>query len=281
MSGVVAVGIDDSVSAAKAADWATDEAARRNAALRIVRVREPWASEYPIGRVGGFEAALTDHCRGMLARAAQRAAARAPGVTAGTALPTGAVVERLLQESTTADLLVVGGRGMGGFAGLLLGAVGLGLAGRTVCPLVVVRGYTDDQTHVVAVGVDGSAGSEAALRHAFEEALLRRSAVRAVYAWTEPAFASLSGLFFEEKITAMRPWLAPWKEKYPDVQVSESVICRHPVPALVDASKEADLIVVGSRGRGAASSVVLGSVGHGILHRAHCPVMVVTSPGPR
>nr|BFE79430.1 hypothetical protein GCM10020093_020310 [Planobispora longispora] len=73
--------------------------------------------------------------------------------------------------------------------------------------------------------------------------------------------------------------LAPWRERHPQVEVDHVVLCGHPVRAICEVSREADLAVVGSRGRGAFGSAVLGSVSHGVLHHVHCPVAVVRAPG--
>lgn len=282
MFGVITVAVDGSPAAAAAADWAADAAAREGSALRIVHVREPWANEHPFHRVQGFDESLTRYWVGVLEKAAERARRRASSLSITTRLDTGAVIERLMEEARTSDSLVLGGRGMGGFAGLLLGSTGLGLAGHAAGPVVVVRGAPEAEYHEIVVGVDGSPHSEAALRYAFDQAALRGARVRAVYAWTTPVFSSVSAAYarvvrdvVESGLRVADRWLAPWREKYPAVPLVESDVHRHPVPALVDASATADLVVLGSRGRGGFASALLGSVSHGVLHGARCPVAVV------
>lgn len=286
MAGLIVVAVDGSKPATAALEWAADDARRRGAALRIVHVREPWAHEYPFHAVKGFAQSYGDFCEGVLAAAAERAREVAPGLEVTTELADGTVVETLRAGSAAADALVLGSRGVGGFAGMVLGSVGLGLAGHAAGPVVVVRKPHRDEYHEVVVGFDGSSHSEAALEFAFEEARARRGRVHAVYAWEMPAFspfavgygAALEEIFGNES-RAARLRLAPWRDKHPDVPLVESAICGHPVPALAEASLVADLVVVGSRGLSDVRGALLGSVSHGVLHRAHCPVAVVRPRG--
>ncbi|MFB9681933.1 universal stress protein [Streptosporangium vulgare] len=281
MTGQIVVGTDGSAPATAAVEWAAEDAAHSGAALKIVYVHEPWNSLVLLSGTGE-ENGSTEYGHRVLAAAAQRARDHAPDIKITTALATGAVVERLKSESERADALVIGSRGVGGFAGLALGSVGLGLAGHAAGPVVVVRAPARTAHGVIVAGFDGSEHSQVALEYAFARAQQRGSRLRAVYAWQMPMLSPyalgysplLRSVFAEETETARR-LLAPYREKYPDVAVEESIVCDHPVRVLSDASRQADLIVVGSRGLGGFGSAVLGSVGHGVLHRAHCPVAVV------
>jgi nucleotide-binding universal stress UspA family protein len=148
---------------------------------------------------------------------------------------------------------------------------------------VVVRGEAEerDPAAPVVVGVDGSPLSEAALAFAYEAAVMRKVPLVAVHTWWE--------LILDPHVTSMIDWaaleneerevlaerLAGWGEKYPDVQVERLVLRDHPGHVLVEQSKRAQLVVVGSRGRGGFTGLVLGSVSHAVLQRAHCPVAVV------
>ncbi|MBX6384571.1 MAG: universal stress protein [Microbispora sp.] len=282
MSREIVVGVDGSKPATAALEWAAEDARRRGTALRIVHVREPWAHTYPFHAIEGFAQSYSEFCEGVLAAAADRAREIAPGVEITTDLAEGTVVETLRARSVGAAALVVGSRGMGGFSGLILGSVGLGLAGHTEVPVVVVRKPQRNKYHEVVVGFDGSLHSEAALEFAFEEARVRRGRVHAVYAWEMPVLspfavgygAALEEIFDNER-RAARLRLAPWRDKHPDVPLVETAVCGHPVPALADASLVADLVVVGSRGLGGVRGALIGSVSHAVLHRAHCPVAVV------
>ncbi|MEV7803240.1 universal stress protein [Microbispora sp. NPDC088329] len=283
MAGQIVVAVDGSKPATAALEWAADDARRRGDGLRIVHVREPWAHEYPFHAVEGFAQSYSEFCEGVLAAAAARAREIAPGVEVTTELSEGTVVEALRAGSADAGALVVGSRGMGGFSGLILGSVGLGLAGHAEVPVVVVRKPHRDEYHEVVVGFDGSPHSEAALEFAFEEARARRGRVHAVYAWEMPVLSSPFAVgygaaldeIYDSESRAARLRLAPWRDKHPDVPLVETAVCGHPVPALADASLVADLVVVGSRGLGNVRGALLGSVSHAVLHRAHCPVAVV------
>ncbi|MEV8631331.1 universal stress protein [Streptosporangium sp. NPDC051023] len=275
---------DGSPSATAAVEWAAGDAARKGAHLKIVCVREPWASDLPFRAVPGMENALREHCDEVLAAAANLARERVPRIEVSTVHAVGAVTERLKSEAEGADTLVLGSRGMGGFAGLVLGSVGLGIAGQVACPVVVVREAADTAHGEIVVGFDGSAHGDVVLGYAFEQARLRGALLRVVHAWQAPMFASYAAGYtdllnetFESEAHKARQRLAPWCDKHPDVQVRESTLCDHPVPALTEASRAADLVVVGSHGLGGLRATVLGSVSHGVLHRAHCPVAVVPS----
>jgi nucleotide-binding universal stress UspA family protein len=178
---------------------------------------------------------------------------------------------------------VVGSRGLGGVSGLLLGSVAVALAAHASCPMVVVRGEDrpDAADLPVGIGVDGSPTSEAALAFAFEAAAVRGVGLVAVHTWADvefrPGMAPLvdwSSIAEDEEVV-LAERLAGWSTKYPDVPVRRVVQRDGAATALVELSRDAQLVVVGSRGRGQLSGLLLGSVSHGVLHRSHCPVAVV------
>jgi nucleotide-binding universal stress UspA family protein len=231
-------------------------------------------------------AVLRDVVLGHLDVAAQAAAAQVAGDLEVERVEVTGFPEAVLQaESRRAELVVVGNRGLGGFAGLLIGSVAVALAGHTECPVVVVRGAEPDDAapllEPVVVGVDGSPESEAALAFAFGAADLRRVPLLAVHAWwdllVDPTMAPLvdwdAAEADEHEVLAER--LAGWAETYPDVPVRRLVVRDRPAHALVKESARAQLVVVGSRGRGGLRGMLLGSVSQALLHHAHCPVAVV------
>ncbi|WP_442817800.1 universal stress protein [Streptomyces sp. NBC_01591] len=138
--------------------------------------------------------------------------------------------------------------------------------------------YITQQPTYLVVGIDGSESSKAkaALGFAFEEADLRGAALRAVSVWQPPVF-----MLHDEKnaVQAQRRMLsettASWSPWYPDVHVIHEVPTGHPVEELAGAAEHALAVVVGRRGRGGYEGMRLGSVVHGLLHRAHCPVITV------
>jgi nucleotide-binding universal stress UspA family protein len=294
----VVAGVDGSECGLQAVRWAAVEAARRQRPLRLVAAHT-WVTGGILGDPGvgpDPEAVLRQVSLGQLALAAAAAERVAPGLDVERVEVTGLAVPVLQAESTTAELVVVGDRGVGGFTGLLLGSVAVELSAHASCPVVVVRGPEPEHSATgpapVVVGVDGSPTSEAAVAFAFEEASLRQAPLVAVHVWqdllVEPTLAPLvdwDALESDER-AVLAERLAGWAGKYPDVRVSRRVVRDRPAAALVDESGGAQLVVVGSRGRGGFRGLLLGSVSQALLHHARCPVAVVRptdadrSPGP-
>jgi nucleotide-binding universal stress UspA family protein len=246
---------------------------------------------YPAGvvEVDSLRTLLRDEHRHQLADAGSTATAAAPGLQPELELVDGTPVETLVRESSEASLLVLGTRGLGGFAGLLVGSTSVALAGRTHCPLVVVRGSDDAGTgKPVVVGVDGTPVGESAIAFAFEQASAHGSELVAVHSWTDPAVLNALaggalmadyGMLEEQATVLLAERLAGWQEKYPDVRVTRHVVREHPTRTLLHFADGAQLVVVGSRGRGGFAGLVLGSTSQHLLHHAPCPVAVVRTPG--
>jgi nucleotide-binding universal stress UspA family protein len=180
---------------------------------------------------------------------------------------------------------VIGDRGLGGVTGLLVGSVATALAAHAESPVVVVRANGIDElpdpSAPIVVGVDGSPVSEAALAFAYEAAAARGVPLVAVHTWwdvfVDPAVAPLLDwdaiASDERQVLAER--LAGWSEKYPDVSVQPVILRDRPAHALVEQSRRAQLVVIGSRGRGGFTGLLLGLVSHAVLHRAPCPVAII------
>ncbi|GAA0909380.1 universal stress protein [Pseudonocardia zijingensis] len=281
----VVVGVDGSEPARRAVRWAAQEAVRRRVPLRVVTAFE-WLRGQPIGYVGmgdSYREIMLGVSRRHLAEAAQLAEQEQPELEVQSQLVVGFPIAVLTDEARRAQLVVIGDRGLGGVTGLLLGSVAVALGAHAECPVVVVRGdaETPDPEAPVVVGVDGSPTSEAALAFAYEAAAVRNVPLVAVHTWwdllVDPAVAPLLDWDAiedgERQLLAER--LAGWAEKFPDVPVRRVVTRDHAAHALVEQSLRAQLVVVGSRGRGSIAGLVLGSVSHAVLHRAHCPVAVV------
>ncbi|GAA0828946.1 universal stress protein [Streptosporangium amethystogenes subsp. fukuiense] len=291
MTESIAVGTDGSAAATAALEWAVDDAVRRGVSLRIVHAMDRWPHdlvEFPAPARPGRLACFGEQ---VLTEAAKAATERRPDVRVTTELIEGTPSDVLCGQAETAIELVVGNRGLGGFAGSLLGSVPVRLAGHVRGAVVVVRQGRAEAYGEVVVGVDGSAECEPALGFAFEQAALRGCGLRAVYAWQMPhAFSPEAAEDTEEIRYAQRRMaeerLAGWQERFPAVEVVSEVTRARPVPTLLAASARADLLVVGSRGLGAVGSVLLGSVSREVLHHARGPVAVVrstrsTGRGPR
>lgn len=283
----VLVGVDGSQAALEAVRWAAKEAERRCAVLRLVYafgwvptpdLRDPDPASAPSDT-------LLRGARRAVAAAAALAAVVAPDVDVVEDVLTGSPIQRLAAESRGAQLVVVGGRGLGGFNGLLAGSVAVALAGHAECPVVVVRGAKPGLKPLagpVLVGVDGSSTSDAAVARAYEAASVRRAPLVAVHTWQdlpiEPAVWPLidwDGVETEARETLAKQ-LVGWGAEYPKVSVRQVVTMDRPAQTLVELSAEAQLVVVGSRGRGAAAGAALGSVSHALVHHAQCPVVVVS-----
>jgi nucleotide-binding universal stress UspA family protein len=274
MAGRIVVGVDGSAPATAAVEWAAGDARRRGLELRIVHVCE-WLH-------GLGEDPETKYCAGVLKAAADRAGGLAPDVEVTTEEVPGYAINTLIGESSSADSVVLGSRGLGGFTGMVLGSVGIAVAGHAHGPVVIVRGPSEVDHDKVVVGYDGSEDSQAAMEYAVEQARSRKARLHVVYAWRMPVFspyaAAYAGLLedaMQGEMRRARELVIPWREQNPDVEISDEQVCAHPVTALMEASATADLVVVGSRGLGGFASAVLGSVSHGVLHHVSCPVAVV------
>lgn len=284
----IIVGVDGSEQSMDATGWAAEEAGRRDASLQIVYVVTPWLFDVPVDpRAGAVREGLLEGGEEIVERAVARARERVPGLEVDGVQTGGQPAEVLIERSRDALMLVVGTRGTGGITGLLLGSVALQAVSHAFCPAVAVRGTEAAEHGEVVVGVDGSVSSGAAIAFAFEEAAMRQARLRAVLAWGHPVSTGpgdMRPLVYDSELLAaeeeriLTGSLAGWREKFPDVEVVHDVVHAKPVRALSGASARADLLVVGSRGRGGFSGLVLGSVGHAMLHHAHCPLAVVHSP---
>lgn len=291
-SGVpIVVGVDGSDDSFLAVEWAAPEAVLRQRRLRVVNafiwplMGVPYAGS-PVEENYGY---MRDEAQLAVDKALARARAAAPDVDVSGHVVDGPAKPALIAESRHANLLVVGNQGVGAFASMMAGS-SVALAGRAACPVVVVRpaqpGAGPSQGRVV-VGVDGSRPAELALEFAFDEASRRRVGLTVVHGWLAPPSIaptrSIGLLEQAEEINEIETRLladqvAGWTEKYPDVDVAQKVVHDSAAHALVKESLGAVLLVVGSRGRGGFTGLLLGSVSQATIHHAACPVAVVRAP---
>ena len=282
--GTVVVGVDGSEPALRAVDTAAVQAHLLGCPLEVVHAfMWPELRGPAIPTPAGFpRAGLRTSAERIVDEAVRRAQEAAPGIAVSGAVITGAPEPVLLRASVAAALVVVGDRGLGGFAGLLLGSVAVELASYAQCPVVVVRGRSGPSGPVV-VGVDGSAFGDAVADLALSWAAASRLTLRAVHAVPDDPSrpAALAGQ--RERwwsadaaaVSAVFSLVEDRRRRYPMVAVEREVRRGDARRVLIRESKDASLVVVGSRGRGGFEGLVLGSVSHATLHHAACPVAVV------
>ncbi|MCZ4602766.1 universal stress protein [Streptomyces sp. Lzd4kr] len=271
----VVVGVDGSLNAVRALDWASDEAARRGTRLRVVHAVPD-----------------RDEAGPVLASAAARVRARHPALSVVTKASAGGAVRALVRESEGADLTVVGTRGFGGVAGPLAGSVSLRLAAHVHGPLLVVRGdHPCDGERSVLLGLEDDSDADAA-SYAFLEAERRGARLKVLHSTHRHVTPELPSLIpgtspgrrrraqndlAEEAVPRFN--LAQLREEHPQVGVDDRTVRRGPAQALLDATREAAVVVIGAHRRTSRPGPRIGPVAHTLLHRSHCPVVLVPTTG--
>ena len=270
--GVVA-GYDGSPGAAQALRWAAREAKARDTTLTVCLAWTPDHMALPI------ESDLCDlarqHGQEILTRGLPYAESVLGPGRVRAELAAGSAAYVLCERSRTANMVVVGCRGHSELPGMLLGSVSWQVAGHACGRVVVVRGEwrpANQAPGPVVVGADGSPAAQAAIAFAFEEAALRDVPLVAVCALADTPGRPGEGHQVEEDFGHL---LACEAKEYPEVRVVPRVIAGTPRAALLTASADAQMLVVGSRGRGGLDDMRLGSVAQAVLHHAPCPVGVV------
>ena len=281
------MGVDGSAASAAAVAWATRDAAMRNLSLTLVHVVTPvvpTAAPWPEIPIGNDFFRWQDEEAMRVLEAARRTVAdcshdAAPAMVHSVVLHGGAV-GTFVDLSKDADMIVVGSRGQGAFSRALLGSVSTGLVHHAQCPVAVIH---DDAPAVpadapVLVGIDGSPASLSATEIAFDEASRRGVGLVALHAWRDVTMLELPGLDLKameaQAQVALAERLAGFQERYPDVTVRRVVVCDQPARELVEHAKGAQLVVVGSHGRGGFAGMLLGSVSTAIVHAIRTPAIV-------
>ena len=284
----VVVGFDGSETSLLTAKWAASEAELRGLGLTLVNALIPPTSGGTFGPGMAVGLDTLEDIRKAAQTSLDEVAATLSGNDIQSIVQIGSPTGVLLEASETAALLVVGSRGHGGFKELLLGSVSAQLVAHADCPVIVVRHEADTTKNTVVVGIDGSEASNAALAFAFATASLHKWKLVAVHAWDVPSFDLVIlpntpvptdyENISDSEVRLAAEVLAGYEDKYPDVEVEQVVTRGNAVKALLEASPSAAMIVVGTRGHGQVMSSVLGSVSHGILHKAKVPVAVIGEP---
>jgi nucleotide-binding universal stress UspA family protein len=273
----VVVGVDDSDNSLIALDAAAAEAALRRLPLRVIHA-DPFATA-----ADSAAGPLPEKPGRWVNRAMERARSAHPRLTVTGEVARGFPQPVLIAASRDAELVAIGDRGLNALARALVETVAGALALHASCPVLVTRGLGDPDGPIV-VGVDGSADSQAAVGFAFAEADLRERRLVVVHAWTRPGphvpgsvfpveFGAASVRAGAERLVSEAA--AGWREKYPDVAVSQLLVHGHPSEALSEVCHRTSLVVVGTRGRTTPSVDGIGSVSRHLVYRAPCPIVVV------
>ena len=277
---------DGSEESLRAVDWAAREAVLRGAPLRIVSA--PGLLPRMVGNQGHSQYetvsdVIRDESDDALTSATARAAKVAPDLLIDADHLSGGPAEAVTEAGSGALMLVVGSRGVGAFAALVLGSVSRYAATHASSPVVVVREEIGAAHRQVGVGIGGLEGNTAALTFAFEEAALRKASLVAIHAWHTPqSDISRAGISLTapgrnaleaEATRQLDALLDEWREKYPDVPVSHDVVHGHPGRILSGLSARADLVVLGRHPAHHGPGAVI----HAVLNHAHGPIVTVPS----
>ncbi len=292
----IIVGVDGSEPSFDALRWAAYEARRRGAELMLV-------SCYTVPALGGIDGAINPSSidvevlkaamAAVIAHATEIVAAIDPELVVFGATPMSSPVVGITEPAVAGDEIVVGATGHSGMRYGLIGSVTTGVSHRAHVPVIVVpfkspTGFGNTMKRIV-VGVDGSPESLGALEWAYDEALATGAELAIVHAWIYPYTVTCNSireirkpleLEAERELQSSVDLLG--KRLADGAVVVHSTLCENtPAEALVQAGIGADLIVVGSRGRGRLRSVLLGSVSRTVVYNALCPVAVIRIAGAR
>ncbi len=287
----VVVGVDGSSSSSVAVRWAVGEAVLRHRALIIVHIVPPTpvavsTLAWPGGKLPEEVLEIRESDGRRIVAEAKRLAEDSASVAARPEISTRVFYDRIVpalaQLSRDAALTVVGGHGRTERRGWHLGSVSNGLIHHGLGPVAVVHDAAlpveESARLPVLLGIDGSHSSELATAIAFDEASRRAVDLVALYVWSDID----AGLVPSRKVKALQSnaeaalleLLMGWPERYPEVVVHRIVKLDHPAQELLDASERAQLVVVGSHGRGGFAGMLLGSVSAAVAESAPVPVIV-------
>ncbi|MFJ3233637.1 universal stress protein [Streptomyces sp. NPDC086787] len=298
MSRTITVGLDGSPESRAAAEWAAREAKLRALPVKLVQVWEPVTGLVAQAPLLGAE--TQQYWAEQVPReTAEGLRLRHPGVEVITEHPTGAPADALVRAARDAELLVLGSRGLGSIGGFMVGSVALSVVAHAKRPVVLVRAgehavdeHENDPAGVpsavtpfrpVLLGLDAGAPDAALVEFAFDAAARRSAPLRVVHGWNLPSSyayamapdAQVISMLAQSQADAVHEALGPWRQKYPDVEVVVQSRLGSPSLFLIDASREASLVVVGRRVRRSLTGAHIGSVAHAVLHHASAPVAVV------
>ncbi len=282
----IVVAVDGSAPSEAAVLWATRESLLHKVPLRLVHVvQAPSVTRSLMPVPVSAEQWQDTRARQIVEDAASlvRSTAEAAGGSAeiaGVEIYSSTAIPTLIELSKSSKMIVVGNRGHGALRRGLLGSVSTGLVYGTYCPVVVIHeGDPPPADAPVVVGIDGSPDSDLAARIAFAEAANRGVELVALHAWSDVDLIDAPDVDWDTvalgKVKLLDKRLSGGQQRHPDVTVRRVVVRNQPAIHLADEAEKAQLLVVGSRGRGGFKGLLLGSVSSMLMHHVKIPLIVV------
>jgi len=282
----ILVCVDGSAASDAAVVWGVGEAIMRRLPITLMHVIPPVIVGWPVGPLYAdmpeWQKDNAQHAIDHARKTLRASVGESEPPETRTEIVYSSVVPALIDASKDAWMIVAGSQGLGALGRLLLGSVTTGLAHHAHCPVAVIHSNESaapDSNAPVLLGIDGSPASEGATALAFDEASPRGVGLQALHVWSDVGVFPVLGMDWRDResegqeILAER--LAGWQERYPDVRVERLLFCDKPSQWLLKQSEHAQLVVVGSRGRGGFPGMLLGSVSSAVMQAAKVPVIVV------